>query len=114
MPDNLIPPIPQITATEVTVVPPAPAVTYDQWFLTSVYVNHKGGPVYDLECFWTKGNNQELSEITTNNVVRNIANPSSLVEQLGFDFLKTNPDVATIIPQFLEVMSKVAKKQGVL
>lgn len=108
------PTFPEIPATEPTVVPPVAGATYDQWYLTGTVITSTEAREFNLESFWVKGNTQELSSITTNNVVRNITSIPSLVEQLGQDFLDANPDVVAIMPQFLAVLAKIATKQGVL
>ena len=108
------PTFPQIPATDPTVVPPVAGATYDQWFLSGTTISSQAAATFDLESFWVKGNATELSSITTNNVVRNITSIPSLVEQLGQDFLDANPDIISIMPQFLAVLAKIATKQGVL
>ena len=115
MADTIPEPVfPEIPATDPTVVPPVEGATYDQWFLTGTNIARRDGDVYDLESFWVKGNATALSNISTNNVVRNITNMESLTQQLGQDFLDANPDVIAIMPQFLAVLAKIAHKQGVL
>ena len=115
MADTIPEPVfPLIPATDPTVVPPVEGATYDQWFLTGTSIARRDGDVYDLESFWVKGNATALANITTNNVVRNITNIQSLTQQLGQDFLDANPDVIAIMPQFLAVLAKIAKQQGVL
>ena len=115
MPDLIPEPtFPEIPATDVTVVPPVAGATYDQWFLSGTTISSRAASTFDLESFWVKGNATELCNITTNNVVRNITSIPSLAEQLGQDFLDANPDVIAIMPQFLSVLAKIAKKQGVL
>jgi hypothetical protein len=115
MADTIPEPVfPEIPATEPTVVPPVEGATYDQWFLTGTNISNSNGDEYNLESFWVKGNATELSSITTNNVVRNVTSIESLAEQLGQDFLDANPDIVTIMPQFLAVLAKIALKQGVL
>lgn len=115
MADTIPEPVfPEIPATDPTVVPPVEGATYDQWFLTGTNIARRDGDVYDLESFWVKGNATALSNIATNNVVRNITNLASLSDQLGADWLNENPDVIAIMPQFLAVLAKIAKQQGVL
>ena len=72
------------------------------------------GSNFSSESFWVKGNATELSNIKTNNILRNITSVDSLVEQLGQDWLDANPDVIQIMPQFLAVLAKIASRQGVL
>ena len=109
------PPVfPEIPATDPTVIPPTPGSIYDQWFLTGCNITSQEGTIFNQESFWIKGNTTELSSITTNNILRNITSIESLTEQLGQEFLDQNPDVITIMPQFLEVLAKIAKQQGVL
>jgi hypothetical protein len=115
MADTIPEPVfPEIPATDPTVVPPVEGATYDQWFLTGTNIARRDGDVYDLESFWVKGNAEKLSNIATNNVVRDITSITSLAEQLGQDFLDANPDIVSIMPQFLAVLAKIALKQGVL
>jgi len=115
MADTIPEPVfPEIPATDPTVVPPVEGATYDQWFLTGTNIARRDGDVYDLESFWVKGNATALSNIATNNVIRNITSIPSLAEQLGQDFLDANPDIVSIMPQFLAVLAKIAFKQGVL
>jgi len=115
MADTIPEPVfPEIPATDPTIVPPVKGATYNQWFLTGTNIACRDGDVYDLESFWVKGNASSLSNITTNNVVRNITSIPSLAEQLGQDFLDANPDIVAIMPQFLAVLAKIALKQGVL
>jgi hypothetical protein len=115
MPDDVPAPVfPEIPATKPTVVPPASGATFDQWFFTGTRISWMGGQAYDLESFWAKGNAVALNGETTNNIVRDFVNLESLKQQLGQDFLDANPDVLEIMPHFLQVMAKIAKRQGVL
>ena len=108
------PVFPQIPATDPTVVPPVAGATYDQWFLIATNINSVAGTVFNLEAFWAKGNDTDLSDIRTNNCLRDITNLTALAEQLGQDWLDENPDVVAIMPQFLTVLAKIATRQGVL
>jgi hypothetical protein len=115
MADTIPEPVfPEIPATDPTVVPPVEGATYDQWFLTGTNIARRDGDVYDLESFWVKGNATALSNIATNNVLRAFTDMASLTAQLGAEFLEANPDVVEIMPRFLEVLAKVATRQGVL
>ncbi len=114
MPSIPPPVFPDIPASDPSVTPPTPGEKYDQWYLTGCSINRRDGAVIDLESFWVKGNATGISTITTNNVVRNITSMESMAAQLGGEWLDANPDVVSIMPQFLAVLAKVAGRQGVL
>jgi len=108
------PVFPEVPATDPTVVPPVPGATYDQWFLLGCNILSDDGSNFSSESFWIKGNATELSTIKTNNILRNITSVEALATQLGQEWLDANPDVIEIMPQFLTVLAKIAKRQGVL
>ena len=115
MPEKRLAPIfEKIPASTPVVIPPKQEEVYSQWYLTALQVRHTGPNAYDLEAFWTLGNETGLSDKTINNIVRNVISPESLEAQLGKAFLDANPDVVNLMPALLATLAKVAHQQGIL
>lgn len=107
IPDPVFPPIP---ATDPVVIPPTPEVQYNQWFPGPIVIRSNPDATYDLEAIWYLGNEKELSGKQTNYVLKNITNTTSLADQLSQEWLDANPDVVSIMPQFLGVLVKIGKQ----
>ena len=114
MPEIPAPIFPDVPATDPTVVSPVAGETYNKWYLTDCNISSREGSSFDIESFWVKGNATGYSDTRTNNIVRNFTDPTSLVSQLGEEWLTANPDVVAIMPQFLAVLAKIGTRQGVL
>ena len=114
MPEIPAPVFPDVPATDPTVVPPTTGETFNKWYLTGCNISSREGAAFDIESFWVKGNATAYSSTTTNNIVRNFTDMTSLSAQLGSDWLEANPDVVEIMPKFLAVLAKIATRQGVL
>lgn len=108
------PVFPEIPASAPTITPPVPGEVFDQWFCGPVLIRSNQDATYDLEVVWLKGNATKLSGEQTNNILKNITSVPALAEQLGQDFLDANPEIISIMPQFLAVLAKIATRQGVL
>ena len=105
MADVPVPEFPTIPATNPTVTPAVPAVTYDQWFMTSVSIADQGGGKYDLNTYWIEGNATALGKVTTNYIVRDLLSQESLID---------NPEIASIAPQLMAGLAAIGKRKGVL
>lgn len=108
IPDPVFPPIP---ASDPVVIPAVPETRFDTWFPGPIVIRfNSNNSTYDLEAIWLLGNEKELSGKQTNYVLRDITNTSSLASQLSQEWLDANPDVVSIMPQFLGVLVKIGKQ----
>jgi hypothetical protein len=107
VPDPVFPPIP---ASDPVVIPAIPQQDYDQWFPGPIVIRSNADATYDLETIWLLGNAEKLSGQQTNYVLKNITSVSSLAEQLSQEWLDANPEVVTIMPQFLQILVLIGKQ----
>jgi|APGre2960657444_1045066.scaffolds.fasta_scaffold392220_1 hypothetical protein len=100
---------PIISTNPVTTVP-VPEKVYDTWFLSDFRLSATGDRKFVAEIFWTLGRinadgTSELSGKTTNHFIPDLLSEESLL---------ANPEITTLVPDFLSTLAAVSKRANVI
>lgn len=99
-----------IVSTNPIVTDPVPAKTYNTWFLTDFRLSATADRKFVAEVFWQLGKlnpdgTSEMSEKRVNHFIPDLLNP---------DTVATNPEIATLVPNFLSTLEAVSKRANII
>lgn len=99
-----------IAAANPITTTPIPAKTYDTWFLTDFRLSATSDRKFAAEVFWQLGKlnidgSAEMSDKRINHFIPDLLNP---------DTLAANPEIATLVPNFLSTLEAVSKRANII